>query len=163
MEILIFHIKIIKTGNFQDNPEEFRAEELEYAARAARETVTCFFPYSGDFYKDNKFLGDCIFSAAARYNIICEYHPGVVSASGWTSSPKKHKIGHPLKYPSKIFRVDYILRLLHHHLEITVISHSAIKMIMTLRTLSAKLSKVYTVSIQLKKPSLFAGYDHLLS
>jgi hypothetical protein len=60
-----------------------------------------FFPYSGDFYNNNKFLGDFVSSAPARYTRICEYHPGVVAASGWTSSPKSHKTDMPQTIPQK--------------------------------------------------------------
>ena len=126
---------------------EFRAEELEYAACAARETITCFFPYPGDFYNNRKFMDGQVSSATARYKRLCEYHPGIVAASGWTSTPKKHKTGYPANFPMKIFRVDFILGILHYHLDIVDFSHSAIKDILSLRTLSLVLSKIFKVSL----------------
>ena len=125
---------------------EFRAEELEYAACAARETITCFFPYPSDFYNNRKFMDGQVSSATARYKRICEYHPGVVAASGWTSTPKKHKTGYPVNYPKKIFRADFILGVIYHHLDIVVFSHNAIIEVLSLRTMSSVLSKVFKVS-----------------
>jgi hypothetical protein len=131
---------------FQDDPEEVRAQELEYAACAARETIRCFFPYPNEFYYNNKFLGDCVSSAPARYERLCSHHPGIVPASGWTSSPKPHKTGYPANYPKQIYRVDYILGLLYYHFEILDFPHSAMKSVLTLKLLSKKLSQVYMVN-----------------
>ena len=54
-------------------------------------------------------MSDAITSASARYKRFCEYHPGVVGASGWTSSPKSHKSGYPGGFPYEIYCADFIL------------------------------------------------------
>ena len=130
---------------FKDHPDEFKAEELDYATRAAKETITCFFPYPCDFVVHNKFLSDAITSASARYKRICEYHPGVVCVSGWTSHTKSHRTGYPGGFPYDIYRADFILGVLYHHFDITKFDHNTMKHIITLRLMATRLTAIYTV------------------
>ena len=90
---------------------------------------------------DHKKFCDAINSAPARYERILESHPYI------NKRPMTElTYGYIIDYPKSLFRCEYIIRLLYHHIEICTFSQYALKSFVKLRCMASGLNQVYNVS-----------------
>ena len=91
--------------------------------------------------KDHKKFCDGIDSAPTRYKRILDSHPYITGRS-----ESELTFGYIIDYPKALFRCEYIIRLLYHHIEVCTFSQTALESFVKLRCMATGLNKVYNVS-----------------
>ena len=97
---------------------------------------------------DHKKFCDAIDSAPARYDRILDSHPYI------TKRPTSElTFGYIIDYPKVLFRCEYIIHLLYHHIEICNFNQHALESFVKLRCMASGLKRVYNVGDIFKQNS----------
>ena len=85
---------------------------------------------------------NAIDSAPARYKIILKYHPFIRERSPTEILPTGYIFG----YSNSLFRCEYKVHSLYHHIEICSFNIHALQSFVKLRCMISDLKKLYNVS-----------------
>ena len=117
-------------------------KEESYRIQAILDTVMCHKSEMNLLKRDFRKFCDAIDSAPVRYTRILDSHPYITKRQNHELS-----FGYIIDYPKALFRCEYIIRLLYHHIEVCTFSQHALESFVKLRCMSTGLNKVYNVSL----------------